>query len=231
MNSGFQAFALTVPLVLALAAAATTGCVTSRGELKLEMPAAQSASTSAGRIVVIGAVRDLRVFQDHPDKPSIPSLGFGGPVEKVPDSIKQRAIARKRSNWGIAYGDILLEEGQTVEGLVRAAVASALESCGFRVRDHAGGEGKGAARVDVNVQKFWGWFNPGVGKTYLNAWTETKFAITVDGRTRLVPVERRIKKNVHGMAAGRHWKECFEDLLKAYVDDVKSKVCAGLSHP
>ena len=217
-------------LALVIVAGLIPGCVTSRGELKLEIPRSAQADRANGMTAVIATVRDRRVFEDKPSKPSIPSLGSGGAVDQVPEAIKQRAIARKRSNWGKAYGDILLEQGQTVESVARDIVAAALSSCGYTVRDRSSGAGKESMRVDVTLDKFWGWFNPGVGRTYLNTWTSMQIAVTRDGRTQRIPIDLRFNMNVIGMAAGRHWKMAFEGLLRDALAEVRVKLCGSMRY-
>ena len=86
-----------------------TGCATSRGIL--EVPLTVGDNPAQGREVKIVRVSDRRTFQMKPPDPSTPSL-----KDEAIDNpaITSRAIARKRSGYGMAMGDILLPEGQTV---------------------------------------------------------------------------------------------------------------------
>ena len=88
-------------------------CATNRGYLNVPVDTG-SLSAPNGKQVYIRSITDNRQFQDKPLSADIPSLGFGGLNNATPE-IKSRAIARKRNSYGKALGDILLEEGQTVE--------------------------------------------------------------------------------------------------------------------
>jgi hypothetical protein len=86
------------------------GCATSRSEIRLSSPApaATPQATTTDRAVVIRSVHDERVFEQAPDDPSTPSLGFEG-ASQASDDLKARAVGRKRNSFGKAMGDILLE--------------------------------------------------------------------------------------------------------------------------
>jgi len=99
-----------------------SGCATSRAIIDVPMPASGEVSKSNGKEIYINSVTDLRVFEVKPPVPSTPSLD---PSEEQGDKIKQRAIARKRSGYGMGLGDILLPEGKTVESLITAALKQA----------------------------------------------------------------------------------------------------------
>lgn len=51
--------------------------------------------------------------------------------------MKARAVASKRGSFGKAMGDVLLENGQTVVGLVRESLTTAFEQSGYRVTNEA----------------------------------------------------------------------------------------------
>jgi len=91
-------------------------------------------------------VTDQRTFEAS----SIPSLKEEADLTNR--AITVRAIARKRGGFGMALGDIVLPEGQTVEGLVKDAVIRSLRESGYRVVDESD-----AADID----QFLSWFSPG----------------------------------------------------------------------
>jgi hypothetical protein len=147
-------------LAAAVACAVLAGCATSRSEVQLTAPAAAPAAAAASKgVAVIRSVRDERVFEQSPSDPSIPSLGFEG-ANKASADTKARAIARKRGGFGMALGDVLLQNGQTVEGVVRENLKVALQQAGYQVRDAEDG-GSPAVVIDVHVKQFWAWFTPG----------------------------------------------------------------------
>jgi len=143
-------------MVLLCAASLTGACATSRGVLELEPIV--SKNPASGILVKIVEVEDLRKFELKPDNPSIPSLKNG---EIADTSITSRAIARKRNGYGMALGDILLPQGETVTALVEAIVVRALRESGYRVLERGDPQYPNAAPLRIAVEKFWAWFSPG----------------------------------------------------------------------
>lgn len=146
---------------------ATAGCATSRSEIKLSSPAMLSnTNVSSGRTAVIRSIKDERVFEQAPKDPSTPSLGFGG-ADQSSTELKARAIGRKRNTYGKALGDVLLQSGQTVEGVVRENLAAALTQAGYQVKSE---DAAGALPlvIDVRIKQFWAWFQPGFWAITLN---------------------------------------------------------------
>lgn len=158
--------------VAALSGAAwLAGCATTRSELPLPPPqvAPAAAPAAGGRTFVIRSVRDERVFEEAPGDPSTPSLGFGG-AAKAGDEVRLRAIGRKRGGFGMAFGDVLLQPGQTVESVLRDNLAAALRQAGHQVLTDPAAAPAGAQLLDVHIKALWSWMNPGF-------WT-----ITANGR-------------------------------------------------
>ena len=107
-----------------------------------------------GREVKIVRVTDRRTFQLKPSDPSTPSLK-DGQIDNP--AITSRAIARKRSGYGKAMGDILLPEGHTVEQLVGTALTRGLRGAGYRVLLQ-GQEGyEQAVPLEADIRRFWTW--------------------------------------------------------------------------
>jgi len=138
------------------------GCATSRSYMKLDAGGA-SATVSAptGKSVVFDAVQDARKFEESPSDPSIPSLKKGDDY-KLDAEQRKRAIARKRNGFGKAIGDILLEDGQTVETLTRDLVADGFSRHGYQVLAPGAAAPPDALHVNVAVDEFWAWFTPGM---------------------------------------------------------------------
>lgn len=133
-----------------------SGCAVNRGELAVEAPAAANPET--GQPVRIVDVVDKRVFVISPPDPSTPSLKNN---EINDPSITNRAIARKRNGFGMALGDILLPEGETVEQLTASALATALKEKGYRVVPEGDPAYATALPLSANINQFWAWFTPG----------------------------------------------------------------------
>ncbi|MCD6079422.1 MAG: flagellar biosynthetic protein [Ramlibacter sp.] len=198
---------------LLLASAILGGCATSRSEVRIAPPdAAAAAAVTKPRAVVIRSVQDTRQFAEKPADPSVPSLGEGG-ASQASDSVKARAIARKRNTYGQALGDVLLQEGQTVTGLVRENLSAAFRQAGYRVATDAASAGPNPLNVDVSVRKFWAWFTPGFWTITLTANIETELRISDGG----VPVVVSVVTKDDLMAAGESaWVETVQKALVAY---------------
>ena len=109
------------------------GCATSRSYMRLDVShSSATVTTPSGKAVVIDAVKDERRFEESPGDPSVPSLKPGDEY-KLGAEERKRAIARKRNGWGKAMGDILLENGETVETLTHDLVADGFARHGYQV--------------------------------------------------------------------------------------------------
>ncbi len=166
-----------------LACVVLTGCATSRSEVQLGAPTAVTpAVPSKNRNVVIRTVTDARNFEEAPSDPSIPSLGHEGSAAASAE-LKARAIARKRNTFGKALGDVTLQEGQTVAGVVRSNLAIAFQQAGFTVTPE-GAAGDSPLVVDVSIKQFWGWMTPGFWALTF----ETKIETDLDFRSAATPL-------------------------------------------
>lgn len=143
-------------LLLLIGVLALSGCATSRGVLDVEQQVDENPAT--GQAVTFVRVSDNREFEIAPPVPSTPSLK-GGEIGNP--AITSRAIARKRGGFGQALGDILLPEGDTVAGLVQAALTDAFRDRGYRVVTESDPDFGDAIPLEVDIERFWGWFQPG----------------------------------------------------------------------
>ncbi len=210
-------------LALALLTGATVlgGCATSRSEIKIASPAATPVAppSASARSVVIRSVKDERVFEQAPRQASNPSLGADG-ATTARDEIKARAIGRKRNTFGQALGDVLLDKGQTVTGLVRENLSAAFQQAGFRVL--ADGAGAPAALlVEVRIKQFWAWLQPGFWALTLNTNIETELDLS--------GAAGPIKLSVHAedsrqIATDSAWLEIVEKALVAYRAQAAARV-------
>lgn len=207
--------------VLLLAVALLAGCATSRSEVRLESPSAtpKPAAKSAAKTVVIRTVTDQRVFEESPRDPSIPSLGFGG-ASKASDDVRARAVARKRGGFGKALGDVLLEDGQTVVGLVRESLVAAFQDAGYQIVDESVA-GESSLLVDVRVKKFWGWFQPGFWAIKLHTSIETH--LDVSGTASPVVISTH-SEDSRQLATEDAWMEILHQALQAYRAEAESKL-------
>jgi hypothetical protein len=207
-------------LAVLLASAMLAGCATSRSELKIAGPAASTvAKVTKQRTVVIRSVRDERQFAEKPSDPSTPSLGFGGAAQAV-DAVKARAIGRKRNSFGQALGDVLMDEGQTVAGVVRDNVSAAFRDAGYRVAADPVSAGPDPLLVDVRVKKFWSWITPGFMTITVAANIDTDVLVSDGGAPTLVSVTSRDDRMAVTESA---WTEIVQKALVSYRSEAGRK--------
>lgn len=214
LSNGFKVVVLFACVLLA-------GCATNRSEIKLNSPsvAVSNAAIVSGRTAVIRLVKDERVFEQAPSDPSTPSLGFEGAAQASAD-VKSRAIGRKRNGFGKAMGDILLQDGQTVDGVVRENLAAALNQSGYKVVSDAEIDSTTLV-VNVHVNKFWTWLQPGFWAITLHAIIDTDLVQPGGAPT--------LGINVHAtqtgqMATDGTWMEILNKALDEYRAQVVEKL-------
>lgn len=202
-----------LPIVLMLSA-----CATSRSDLTLRLPA-QGTVVSSGKVAQIEAVTDDRRFEEDPDDPSTPSLKKGEKYA-LDASGRLKAIARKRNGYGMAIGDIMLEGGQTVDGLTRELVAQGLRERGYRVLEPGEAAPADAVPVRVSIREFWAWATPGFWAGSIEARVGT--AITAgDGRSIEVGGYGR---NIVQSGRDLNWQEAYD---RAFAD-FRAKLASAL---
>lgn len=192
---------------------ALVGCATSRSEIKLNTPAVEAAASvpTTGKVVVIRSVQDERVFEQAPRDASIPSLGFGGAAQATAE-VKARAIGRKRNGYGKALGDVLLEDGQTVERVIRESLTQVLQQAGYAVVD-AESAPASALTADVHIKSFWAWLRLGFWSGSVNTRIETDLDIANHPDTIHIATlyeERR------SLVTDNAWIEVVSKALEAY---------------
>ena len=140
--------------ILAVAALVLlAGCATNRAEVDVKPPGnTQTPAPNNGEKVYISAV-DVRVFQIKPSSFDTPSLKYDEIDDK---SITERAIGRKRNNYNMPIGDVLLPKGRTVSELVGDAVATAYRQAGYEVVSTPGA--RDVSEVKVQIIEFWSWY-------------------------------------------------------------------------
>lgn len=198
--------------ILAVAALVLlAGCATNRAEVDVLRPGdTQTPAPSNGKKVYISAVDD-RVFQIKPSSSDIPSLKYDEIDDK---SITERAIARKRNNFNMAIGDVLLPEGRTVSELVGNAVATAYRQAGYEVVSSPGA--RDVSEVKVNIIEFWSWYSAeGVLDKVLR--NKSLLQIKAPG-TPVQTVQTLVSENVK-VATDTDWKTITESGLEAITQE------------
>lgn len=194
-------------------------CATNRSALDVSAPAGEAGAAN-GKQVFINAAVDKRVFQINPSSPDVPSLD---PSENLDDSIKQRAIGRKRNGFGKALGDLLLKDGQSIESLTTSSIRQAFVEKGYTVVSNKEQIGKDTFVVNANIEKFWAWMNPGFASITLSTEISTELDIKSASN---ISKEKIYVKAADGFQLGTesNWIEVINRALRLYVDDLKSKL-------
>jgi hypothetical protein len=207
-------------MVLLALALALGGCATSRSELQLTAPATSPSAKPNPNAppAFIRSVKDERVFEEAPTDPSIPSLGFEG-AQQAAAATRLRAIGRKRNTFGKALGDVLLQEGQTVESVVRENLAASLREAGYDVRNEPPGES--ALIVDVRIRKFWSWIQPGFWAITVHS--EIVTDITLSTRPDVATVSIRAE-DPRQLVTESAWLEAMQKTLLAYRREAVQKL-------
>ena len=207
-------FAITPMLLL-------SGCATNRSVLNLSLPESSIETPQNGSTVYIQSVSDQRVFQENPKTQDIPSLGFGG-AESTSSDLKKRAVGRKRNSYGKALGDILLEENQNVETVIKAALQKAFQGSGYYVIDDQANIDSNTVIVEATIEKFWAYMTPGFWAITLSSDVSTTLNLTK--KTINGPISEKISVKSEGkyqVATESNWKEIIDQSLDQYISKTK----------
>lgn len=211
-------------LTLAFATSALffTGCATKRGEVALQVPAATKAEVapSNGKQVYINSVVDKRIFEVKPPEPSIPSLD---PSEAQSDAIKARAVGRKRNGYGMALGDILLNENQSVSSVIKDSLKEALMGKGYQVIENKEQITPQTYIADVKILKFWSWMNMGFWALSISCEIETDVDLKQEGAPNSYNLHVKVADSFQtGMES--NYIEMMQKALKEYSAQAKTEI-------
>ncbi|MCD4677911.1 MAG: hypothetical protein K8S18_18235 [Desulfobacula sp.] len=197
-----------------------TGCATNRGIVKIDLPQASVVNLN-GKKVFIESVTDKRIFENNPKSQDIPSLGFGGTAQAT-ESIKKRAIARKRNSFGKAMGDILLDEGQTIESVIRESLITSFTELGYKVVDRKDVGSEDIIIVNATIEKFWAYMTPGFWAITLTSEISTNLSIETltDNGEKIEEITVK-SENKYQIATEKNWMEIIHVSVKKYIEKVK----------
>lgn len=207
-------------LLILVVGVMASGCATNRGILDVSQTAVDNPDT--GVAVAIVRVSDKRSFELDPRQADIPSLKNG---EIHNESITLRAIARKRNGFGKAMGDILLPEGETVTELVKGTVADAFRNSGYRVIEGTDPEFPNAIPIEVEINEFWAWMQPGFWQLTLHHRASIALSGPLDALTGSDDVRSEITEAFQ-TASGGNWMKTMSAGLAQLRNNVASKVAA-----
>jgi hypothetical protein len=203
-----------VGLLSILALAFLSGCVTGRRTFTLVVPPAGTYPAPAvnGRIA-IGAITDLRQFQNHPSDPSAPSID--GDVTQITAEARSTFIGRQRGGFGQAFGDVTLPAGETVQGKMAELLTEGLKRRGVAVV----GASATPNLISAEIEEFWGWMTPGM-------WA-LSFEGKISCRVTLVENGRSVTFHVHGyglnhgqFAKDVNWQQAYDETFQDFLKNL-----------
>ncbi len=131
------------------------GCVTGTRLIDLAPPDYPDSQQASGEIY-IGAIQDNRHFEQRPPEASTPSVT--GTLSETPAATLATLIGRQRNGYGKAMGDVALPEDGSIQQETRDLLTEGLQSRGYTVTAAQ----DAPTKIDVSVDRFWGWFSPGM---------------------------------------------------------------------
>ena len=210
---------LALPALLALALSA---CAAGRSVIVVTPPA--GAATDGKAFAKIMEVRDLRKFEASPSDAGTPSLGDASEINDK--SITSRAVARKRGGFGLALGDVLLPEGQTVSGLVRGAAQKAFQEKGYTVVDETSPQYATALPLSIDIVEFWSWFSPG----FFTVRIDFKSTLNITGDSVVGPSAPPVTSHVSNETQAV-FESTWTDLVQRGVNDLSEKMKERIKSP
>jgi len=208
-------------LVFAISVLFFTGCATKRGEVALQVPTSKvETAPSNGKQVFINSVVDKRIFEVKPPQPSTPSLD---PSEAQDDTIKARAVGRKRNGYGMALGDILLNENQSVPSVIKTSLKEALVDKGYHVIENKTEITSQTYIADVKIIKFWSWMNMGFWALTISCEIQTDIEFKQEGNPKTYSLHVKAADSFQtGMES--NYIEVMQKALKEYSLQVKKEI-------
>lgn len=197
-----------------------TGCATTRGVIDINENV--SINPTEGQSIKFVRVTDKRKFQIDPRQADIPSLKN----DEINDTnITSRAIARKRGGFGMALGDILLPEGKTVMDVVENRLSNGFKENGYRVLTTGDTGYASATPVEIDIEKFWGWFSPGFWSIGINFQTSIIVTAPVSGFESGVEFNSEVQERFQ-TASGSNWLTVINMSLDELNNDIQKEIQA-----
>ena len=201
-------------LVLSLSACAVGRSTIDISELQ------KFSNPDAGQTVKILAVEDVRQFQIKPASPDIPSLSEDRAKDQM---VKARAVARKRNGYGMAMGDVVLPEGQTVSNLIRQAVANGFRAAGYRTLEENDGGYDNAPAVKASIFQFWSWFQPGFWSVTVHNKAQIKLESSLPGLNNGLVVNSKVEEKMAAVT-DEDWRNNVMSGIKRLTEEVANKL-------
>jgi hypothetical protein len=205
-----------------------SGCATNRSVLNLQLSDSEFSASQSGAKLFVNSVSDQRAFEENPRTQDVPSLGFGGAGNATSD-IKKRAVGRKRNGYGKALGDILLQEGQTVESVIEYALKKSFSKAGYLVLNSDENIDNETIFVDAEIQKFWAYMTPGFWAITLSSDISTRLKLTQKSSNDPIVEEVSVRsEGKYQVATEGNWVEIIDKSINKYISEAQ-KVVSGIN--
>jgi hypothetical protein len=113
-----------------------------------------------------------------------------------------------------------LQDGQTVESVIRENLAASLREAGYNVRDEPAGQPP-SLTIDVCIRKFWAWIQPGFWAITVNPDIATDVNLSTAASAATITVHVEDARQVVTESA---WTETVEKALQAYRHEAGRKL-------
>ncbi len=187
-----------------------SGCVTSTRIVDLAPPDYPDSAKAMGG-VYIGEIVDNRTFEQKPRKPSTPSVT--GTLSETPAATLATLIGRQRNGYGKAMGDVALPAGSTVARETRDLLSEGLRSRGYILTDKE----DATVKIDVSVNRFWGWFTPGMWVVSFETQIGTTLDISTSSGDQKLDIEG-YGINRGQVASDANWRLAFDRGFADYLE-------------
>lgn len=205
-----------IAILLLIITAATSGCVTGRRALTLQIPTAPTSAGNRGEICVTSVV-DNRVFQNNPSGPDMPSVD--GDASAMTQEQKDLMIGRQRNTFGKALGDISLTGGDSVTKRARLLVEEALKGHGYSITPNT----SAANTATVSVDEFWAWFSPGMWSVGFEARVYCTVVLKNVGTSEQIVIKGYGENRGQG-ASNANWQRAYELAFKDFMTKFESEI-------
>lgn len=192
-----------------------SGCATNVSTLEPDLSAFPGKSDPAAiKTAYIKSVVDARVFNDNAPQAYMPTWSNDGTQEEA------RAVGRKRNTFGKAMGGIVFPENMPATSVVKTTLTQALIDNGYRVIETEAEVTPETKVIDVRMNQFWSWMNPGFWQLTLTC--DIKTDVTQKNAEPLI-LEGEYHEGFQA-ATESNWLTVINQAIRNFYEDAKAKL-------
>ena len=197
-------------ILASLIALFTSGCVSGRRTIPLDVPTQASYPPIKGTLYLAPVTVDGRVFLNNPSDPAIASID--GDVTRITPTQKASMISRQRNTYGQMMGDVALPEGDSVLKVSQKLFEESLKRRGYALST----DSALANSATLSIDEFWAWSTTGFFSIAFEARVQYSI-ILKHSNTSTQTVIKGYGLNHGQMASDANWQlayhRAFEDFL------------------